>query len=169
MPRRMNASYAFMLLAVGADPASRALLLDDLRVIEGLVQSDAGIVRVTPPNGPPVVVKAAQVLFNGADREAVYSFLVERTDTKTAVGHARLANWCDRNGLSLRAAAHAKSAAAFAPTDTSLTAWSKALAEKASKRRLSSRCQRQCRLQCCRWSICRTRHGSGSGRRCSRS
>jgi hypothetical protein len=104
-------------VAVGQTSAPKAVLLDDLTILEGTVENFDGVVRVTPAAGTAKILTLKQIAFVGASRDAVYEFVAGKVDTTTADGLRKLAGWCEKVGMTDRALTHAKAGVALAPTD----------------------------------------------------
>jgi hypothetical protein len=100
-----------------ADPpagAGQILLLDNRQVLEGVVERVGEQYRVRRDGGE-TFVPAGRALAVCPDRDAVYRFLRDRTDTSDAEARLSLARWCDANGLRAQAAAEAKAAVDLEP------------------------------------------------------
>ncbi len=113
-------SCAVVVLLLSGLPAlaqTKAILLDDLSVLEGTVQEIDGVLRVTTADGAAKIVAARQIAHVAESRERLYDFVAGKVNTTTADGSLQLANWCEKVGMTDRALAHAKTAAALAPTN----------------------------------------------------
>ncbi|QEL20213.1 hypothetical protein [Limnoglobus roseus] len=123
MNRSSSWAVAILLLAglpaLAEPPAVKAVLLDDLSILEGTVQEfDGGFVRVTPATGAAKVLSGKSITYVGDSRDKVYDFVASKANIGTADGSLKLAGWCEKVGMTDRALSHARAAAALAPTDS---------------------------------------------------
>lgn len=113
----LAAAAVFAAPAFAQTPPVKAVLLDDLSIVEGTFEEFNGVVRVTPATGTAKLLIPKQITHVAESREKVYDFVAGRIDTTTADGAKKLAGWCEKVGMTDRALTHAKAAAALAPTD----------------------------------------------------
>ena len=141
MPHAMNAKYAFTLVAwlvwsslgVAQMPAvHRAILLDDFSIVEGHTLHVGTIFRVTVGERTRTLSQN-HVLFEAANVDDVYQFVLGKMDVTTVAGAAQMAAWCDKNAMYDRAIGHARSVLASNPNDAALLESIRKLEAKASR------------------------------------
>lgn len=137
----MNAKYLFSLvvwlvwssLGVAQMPAVyRAILLDDFSIVEGHTLHVGTIFRVTDGERTRTLSQN-HVLFEAANREEVYQFVLGKMDVTTVAGAAQMAAWCDKNAMYDRAIGHARSVLASNPNDAVLLESIRKLEAKAAR------------------------------------
>ncbi len=121
----MNARYVLSLVAlllwsslgVAQMPAvHRAILLDDFSIVEGHTLHVGTIFRVTDGDRTRTLSQN-HVLFEAANVDEVYQFVLGKMDVTTVAGAAQMAAWCDKNAMYDRAIGHARSVLASNPND----------------------------------------------------
>ncbi len=141
MPHVMNAKYLFSLmgllavssLGIAQMPAvHRTILLDDFSVVEGHTLHVGTIFRVTDGERTRTLSQN-HVLFEAANIEDVYQFVLGKMDVTTVAGAAQMAAWCDKNAMYDRAIGHARSVLASSPYDAVLLESIKKLEAKAAR------------------------------------
>lgn len=141
MPHAMNAKYLLSLaawlalssLGVAQMPAvHRAILLDDFSIVEGHTLHVGTIFRVTDGERTRTLSQN-HVLFEAANVEEVYQFVLGKMDVTTVAGAAQMAAWCDKNAMYDRAIGHARSVLASSPNDAVLLESIRKLEVKASR------------------------------------
>ncbi len=141
MPHVMNAKYLFSLVCVFAlsslgiaqmPAVHRAILLDDFSIVEGHTLHVGTIFRVTDGERTRTLSQN-HVLFEAANVEEVYQFVLGKMDVTTVAGAAQMAAWCDKNAMYDRAIGHARSVLASSPNDVALLESFRKLEAKAAR------------------------------------
>lgn len=94
----------------------RAILLDDFSIVEGHTLHVGTIFRVTDGDRTRTLSQN-HVLFEAANVDEVYQFVLGKMDVTTVAGAAQMAAWCDKNAMYDRAIGHARSVLASNPND----------------------------------------------------
>ncbi len=137
----MNARYLFSLawlfalssLGVAQMPAvHRAILLDDFSIVEGHTLHVGTIFRVTDGDRTRTLSQN-HVLFEAANVDEVYQFVLGKMDVTTVAGAAQMAAWCDKNAMYDRAIGHARSVLASHPNDATVLESIRKLEAKAAR------------------------------------